>query len=776
MIDVLLSELLAEVGEQESKRIATASAGYAESGPTFDPSGDYLCGTCIFRLMPDKCAVMKGKISMETGSCISWYKGDQAYTEPFKHQATQMQLIYTERPNVKGFGCKRCEYSKDGYCAQWKMQVEPNACCFANEGPDDVLAPGDRDVSAATEEEVQTEAEELEGILATVLIEIEAGGPGSGCYGDNCGRPTLYHGTVASRARSITQIGLKTKKNLPTVTTNKKEAEEAAKLVAEETGEKPVVVVLKDSANDLFDTGETEYGVSTYRNSSSRLVKPEHILRVDKVEAEALFNGIKIEGFTGPEEEFIRAAMSRIPPELTTGVVKVLADRGMGAKHGNYSADEKTIRINPNNFRLRMRLGKGQGWMLHAETTMVHEFGHSVFEGLTDEQRNEWLALSGWRKSESDGDGSFAERYIEHRPGWPPYTSKWIHKKGVGFTRKYAEKNPDEDFADSFSFFILGKPMQMAPKKRAFLEALVKEKVKRYPSALIAGPTKAYVDASVEEFLADLFAGGPGSGCHGPNCGRPRTKEFSEGGSTEEHFKDPATGQWDQERQDLHQQVVNDMVAGKTPVEGRRPVAYVLGGGTASGKTTASSQIIGNNQNVLRVDPDEIKLKVPEYEGLKKSDPKNAAMRVHEESSLMTKKVMAEGIARGLDITYDATTSGKGSMAMVQALKDNGYDVHLMFVDVPVQTAIARSAARAQNPNSLTGYGRNVPEYVIHESHQRAAQNFFILKDSPGIKSARLYDNSGKRPVLVYSKQQFKTEVIHDNNAFERYRRKASEE
>lgn len=123
---------------------------------------------------------------------------------------------------------------------------------------------------------------------------------------------------------------------------------------------------------------------------------------------------------------------------------------------------------------------------------MVHEIGHSVFEGLTKEKQDEWDNLSGWVRSNDDSKAGYDPRYIERRPGWPPYRSEWIHRKGVRFTRHYAEKSPDEDFADSFSFFMLGKPFQMAPQKRKFLEAIISQKVHRYPQAVIQGPERAY--------------------------------------------------------------------------------------------------------------------------------------------------------------------------------------------------------------------------------------------------------------------------------------------
>jgi hypothetical protein len=79
---------------------------------------------------------------MTTGCCYAWYIGGQKYDEPLPHQFEPAQMGYTERPKEKGFGCKRCEYmEEDGNCKQWDFKVIPNACCYANEGPDDVT-PG----------------------------------------------------------------------------------------------------------------------------------------------------------------------------------------------------------------------------------------------------------------------------------------------------------------------------------------------------------------------------------------------------------------------------------------------------------------------------------------------------------------------------------------------------------------------------------------------------------------------------------------------------------
>lgn len=205
---------------------------------------------------------------------------------------------------------------------------------------------------------------------------------------------------------------------------------------------------------------------------------------------DALYRGVSIRGFTPDQEEMVRATVSRVPPELMHVLVsEIVADRGMGAKHGRFDPETKTVRINPHGFVLRQRFGEGPGWIHHIELTMVHEFGHALYESLSEAEKQEWYTLSGWVKGTKKGNAS---RYVEKRPGWDAYTSKWTHEPGVKMPRHYAEKNPNEQFADCFAFFLLGKPHQMAPALRMFIARRIQERVKRYPRAMVEGPARAY--------------------------------------------------------------------------------------------------------------------------------------------------------------------------------------------------------------------------------------------------------------------------------------------
>lgn len=203
----------------------------------------------------------------------------------------------------------------------------------------------------------------------------------------------------------------------------------------------------------------------------------------------SLWNGIRITGFTGPEEEGLKAMLSRIPPELFYNVVEVKSAKELSAKHGRYIPETKTVLFNPKNFALRQRFGKGDGWMYHPELTVVHEIGHSIYEAFTPEQVKEWLELGGWQKGWKTGQ---APMYKESRPGWGTSESKWSHVAGLKLPRHYSSRNMNEAFADCFAYYILGKAHQMEHRIKQFIDAFFKSKIHTYPSMSVQSPTKPY--------------------------------------------------------------------------------------------------------------------------------------------------------------------------------------------------------------------------------------------------------------------------------------------
>lgn len=248
--------------------------------------------------------------------------------------------------------------------------------------------------------------------------------------------------------------------------------------------------------------------------------------------------------------------------------------------------------------------------------------------------------------------------------------------------------------------------------------------------------------------------------------------------TTAQQFRSPS-GKWRADRVANANQFAQSVVAGKMPPVGRKPIAYILGGGTGVGKTTVADQIIGKDLNAVDINADKSKIPITEYTYLKIVDPLNAAHLVHDESKMITEKVLAKTIARRLDFTYDSTTSGTGGPALIHELYKKGYDVRAVFVDIPVSMAIQRAALRTTDSTRPENLGRVVPEGVIRTTHQGSSSNFFEIKNSPELTSIQLYDNSVQHapPTLVYSRTNdhgyLGQEKIYDQARYRKYSRKS---
>lgn len=140
--------------EDERRGLMELLAFYDESGPRSDPTGRYLCGTCRLRQEPDRCLWVSSTISMTTGGCKLYVRGDQLGDEfALLGKYTQTESGYAERPKAKRFGCGMCSYASaaneaddDGrvlWCKEWGVHVRSEACCERHEGPDMVIAPGE---------------------------------------------------------------------------------------------------------------------------------------------------------------------------------------------------------------------------------------------------------------------------------------------------------------------------------------------------------------------------------------------------------------------------------------------------------------------------------------------------------------------------------------------------------------------------------------------------------------------------------------------------------
>lgn len=217
----------------------------------------------------------------------------------------------------------------------------------------------------------------------------------------------------------------------------------------------------------------------------------------------------------------------------------------------------------------------------------------------------------------------------------------------------------------------------------------------------------------------------------------------TKGKTTEEMWRN-RDGSWKKERQKLHDEIVASYFKGKTPVE--NPTAYLMGGGTASGKSSIrNAGLVNLPKNMVMVDSDDIKDMLPEYQQMLKAKDSRAAGLAHDESSYLSKRIIAEASAKGYNVGLDGTGNStidslKGKVAR---LKKGGQTLKANYVTLDVEKAIIRENIRAKKR------GRKVAESVIRRTHKGAS-----LAGVAGAKiglfdEVNFWDNNGSEPVLI---------------------------
>lgn len=205
----------------------------------------------------------------------------------------------------------------------------------------------------------------------------------------------------------------------------------------------------------------------------------------------------------------------------------------------------------------------------------------------------------------------------------------------------------------------------------------------------------------------------------------------------------------------MWQAIEDHYFEGKKPVTGRKPIAYVMGGGGASGKGTIKSQLrqegVIVSSSAVDLDPDEIKGLIPEYSKIIEKGDHRAAAVVHEESSMLAKEIKKRAIAGHYDMVMDVTLGDKKKgMAYLQELKNAGYEVRLYGVTIDPATAVVRAIKRANQ----TGRYVPIPELLkAHKGFNQAFNDYAKVADH-----AELYDNTDKK-VSLAEKKDGKLEV-----------------
>ena len=162
---------------------------------------------------------------------------------------------------------------------------------------------------------------------------------------------------------------------------------------------------------------------------------------------------------------------------------------------------------------------------------------------------------------------------------------------------------------------------------------------------------------------------------------------------------------------------------GQSVLEEERPILWLMGGGSGSGKSTVLQTLRDDGfipvNDVVHIDPDAFKKVIPEFEELIKRKDGRAAIIVHDESTLMAREAFARAVSKRADIIYDTTLSNFPKAGdMIAHARSQGYEVRIIGVTASPRTAIERVVKRGDRT------GRYVPIRDLLSTHKKFAAAF----------------------------------------------------
>jgi predicted ABC-type ATPase len=148
-----------------------------------------------------------------------------------------------------------------------------------------------------------------------------------------------------------------------------------------------------------------------------------------------------------------------------------------------------------------------------------------------------------------------------------------------------------------------------------------------------------------------------------------------------------------------------------------------MGGSPASGKSSFLKKYSPYllKSEILKVDADEIRAKLPEYEGWN-------ATQTHLETKDIVNTLISDrniGIPCDFDLIYDGTMNNvKSYKPLIKILRDRGYKIFIVYMDnVPKDVIEDRILKRYQKA------GRFVPLEVVDDFFSKGKSAFNELKD-----------------------------------------------
>lgn len=180
-------------------------------------------------------------------------------------------------------------------------------------------------------------------------------------------------------------------------------------------------------------------------------------------------------------------------------------------------------------------------------------------------------------------------------------------------------------------------------------------------------------------------------------------------------------GIYNDSRRKLHDDIVKTYL-GDTKV--KSDYVYMLGGAPANGKSTlVDSGLLPHPKGALVIDPDKVKSMIPEYQKMITSGDKTliaaAANFVHEESSLLGKRIQKEAFNRGVATIVDGVNDGsfdKVAEKVSKIREMSGKRIRADYVSLDTDLSLKLAQLRAEKT------GRVVPESYIRSCNSEISK------------------------------------------------------
>lgn len=259
--------------------------------------------------------------------------------------------------------------------------------------------------------------------------------------------------------------------------------------------------------------------------------------------------------------------------------------------------------------------------------------------------------------------------------------------------------------------------------------------------------------------------------------------QLKNGRDTKSLYFDTIKGEYTEERQKLHREILDELhdKYKDVPSEGKVVFSAGLPG---AGKTTVLNMLKDGSEgvnvdNFATVSSDDMKEifaekgMIPKVDGLSEME---ASTLVHEESSYLADKFLSELGQQNKNIVYDFTCKNADSTTRrMNILKNAGYkekDMQFIFVDIPLEVAEERANFRYSvglndgiQKEGHTG-GRYLPKGVLYQNKSKTGKyssvnaeallEVYYRNRDKGMPEPIVYDNSGN----IFKNPDYKPQKI----------------